>query len=107
MGLSQTQMGVIYEFFYLADFTFTELVFRGVLVIGMARLIGKDAVLPMVAVYAFLHFGKPLGETIGSVFGGYILGVIALKSKNIVGGCIIHIGVAFLMDIAAYIQHSY
>ena len=94
----------IYEFIYGFDFIFVELVFRGALVIGLARIIGKDAILPMVSMYAFLHFGKPLGETLGSIFGGYILGVIALHSKNILGGCVIHIGVALLMEIAAFVQ---
>lgn len=94
----------MYEFIYGFDFIFVELVFRGALVIGLARIIGKDAVLPMVVMYAFLHFGKPLGETLGSIFGGYILGVIALRSKNILGGCVIHIGVALLMELAAFVQ---
>ena len=71
----------------------------------MAKILGKDAVLPMVVTYAFLHFGKPLGETVGSIFGGYILGVIALRTKHIFGGCIIHIGVAYLMEVMALWQH--
>ena len=73
----------------------------------MVKLLGKEAVLPMVSMYAFLHFGKPLGETIGSVFGGYILGVIALKKEHIFGGFIIHVGVAYLMEITAFWQHYY
>lgn len=103
-GLQKWILVSIYEFFYGFDFVFVELIFRGALVIGLARIIGKDAVLPMVSMYAFLHFGKPLGETLGSIFGGYILGVIALRSKNILGGCVIHIGVALLMEIAAFVQ---
>ena len=71
----------------------------------MASVLGKDAILPMVATYAFLHFGKPMAETIGSIFGGYILGIIALQTRSIIGGVIIHMGVAIAMDLAAYIQH--
>ena len=51
-----------------------------------------------------LHFGKPLGECISSVFGGYILGVIALYSRNIWGGVVLHMGVAALMELAAFSQ---
>jgi hypothetical protein len=98
-------MTAIYEFIYGFDFIFVELVFRGALVIGMASILGKDAILPMVSVYCFLHFGKPAGEAISSIFGGYILGVIAYYSRSIVGGCIIHIGVAFSMEIVALIQY--
>jgi hypothetical protein len=104
-GLKPIEWLPIYEIFYAWDFVCVELAFRGALVIGMARILGKDAVLPMVAVYAFLHFGKPLGETISSIFGGYLLGIIALHSRHILGGCMIHIGIALLMDSAALVQH--
>lgn len=106
-GMSKLQMTSLYEFVYGLDFITVELMFRGGLVIGMVAIMGKDAVLPMVVTYAFLHFGKPVGETIGSIFGGYILGVIALYSRNILGGCIIHMGVAYLMEFTAFIQHYY
>jgi len=90
---------VIFEMVYVSNFLTTELLFRGFLVIGMVKYLGKDAILPMVACYAVLHFGKPLGETISSVFGGYILGVIAFYSKNIWGGVFIHGGIALLMEL--------
>jgi membrane protease YdiL (CAAX protease family) len=61
----------------------------------------------MVGLYVALHFGKPAGETIGSFFGGYILGVLAYKSKNIWGGIIAHMGIAWLMELFAYLQKTY
>ena len=91
-----------FELCYGFDFFSVELMFRGFMVIALSRFAGKDAILPMVVCYAFLHFGKPLGETIGSVFGGYILGIIAYKSRNIYGGLIVHLGVAWGMEITAY-----
>lgn len=103
-GLNKLEQSVLFEFAYLFSFCCVELLFRGALVIGMSKLVGKDVILPMVAMYAFLHFGKPLGETIGSVFGGYILGVIALRKNHILGGIMIHMGVAFLMEITALYQ---
>lgn len=96
--------GLVFELAYGIDFIATELLFRGFLIIGMAHILGKDVILPMVVTYAFLHFGKPLGETIGSVFGGYILGIMALYSRNIWGGIAIHLGVAWLMELAAFLQ---
>lgn len=89
----------IYETFYVSDFMFTELFFRGVLIIGFAKLLGKNCVIPMAATYAALHFGKPIAETVSSIFGGYILGVIALYSRNIWGGVFVHGGIAFFMDL--------
>lgn len=94
-----------YEPVYLFEFITLEWFFRGFLVIGFVQLIGKRAVLPMAVLYCVFHFGKPLGECIGSFFGGYILGVIAYQSRSVWGGIIIHVGVAFLMDLFALIQH--
>lgn len=106
-GMPVGLMGLFYELCYGLDFISTELIFRGALVIGMVRILGKEAILPMVSVYAFLHFGKPLGETISSVFGGYILGVLAYYSRNIWGGIVIHLGVAYLMEGTALVQHYF
>jgi hypothetical protein len=105
-GMSTWQTGVIFELIYGLDFITVELVFRGALIIGMISIMGKEALLPMVATYAFLHFGKPMGETISSVFGGYILGVIAYETKHIFGGVIAHVGVAYMMETGALIMHN-
>ena len=92
------------QFFYGLNFTFVELFFRGFLVIGMIRWLGRGAVLPMVVLYCFLHFGKPAGEAIGAIAGGYILGILAFQTRTILGGVIAHWGVAWLMEGAAYLQ---
>lgn len=93
----------VYETAYAIDFFNVELFFRGFLIIGLSHIMGKETLLPMVTTYCFLHFGKPLGEAISSVFGGYILGVISLYTRNIWGGVILHIGIAWTMEIAAYV----
>lgn len=90
-----------YEIAYGWNFLTIELLFRGFLVIGMVKLLGRHAILPMAIVYASIHFGKPLGECISSIFGGYILGVIAYYSRNIWGGVVIHLGLAWLMEIVS------
>lgn len=95
---------LIYEPLYLLDYTWTEVIFRGFFVVGLMHLMGRHAIMPMVGIYAFRHFAKPLGETIGSVFGGWILGVIAFRSNNILGGVLLHMGVAALMDLLAGLQ---
>jgi hypothetical protein len=103
-GWSQKQLFSFYEFFYLLNFLNVELLFRGLLIIGMIRYMDHKAVLPMIVLYAFLHFGKPTAETISSVLGGYILGAIAYQTKNIFGGFVIHVCIAFLMDLFALLQ---
>ena len=94
---------IFFELFYLSGFVYVELFFRGFLVIGFVRILGKNAVIPMAITYATYHFGKPIGETISSVFGGYLLGIIALYSKNIWGGVFVHMGIAFLMELFAFL----
>jgi hypothetical protein len=111
-----------YELAYGWDFVPTELMFRGFLVIGLVaprssvlRSVTPHTerealsptmypVLPMVVWYATIHFGRPLGETVSSLFGGYVLGVLALSTRSIWGGLLIHIGIAWMMEAFAFWQ---
>jgi hypothetical protein len=95
-----------YELAYALDFVTVEFLFRGFMVIGMATVLGRRAVLAMAVVYCFLHFGKPAGEAMSSVIGGYILGVVAFETKSIWGGVIVHVGIAWMMEIIAFAQKS-
>jgi len=104
LNIPEWVVAINYEITYALSFFSVELFFRGFLVLGMMRYLGPNVVLPMVATYAFLHFGKPIGETIGSIFGGYILGIVAYYSRNIWGGVVVHMGLALLMELAAFIQ---
>lgn len=104
-GLSRFQMTAIYELTYASNFIMIEWFFRGALVIGMVAIMGRHAVLPMAVTYCTIHFGKPLAECISSFFGGYILGIIALYTRSIFGGCIVHLGVAMLMEALAMLQY--
>lgn len=101
MKMEMWQTRGIYELCYGSKFISVELFFRGFMVVGLSRIIGKEAILPMVVVYCFLHFGKPAGEAVSSIFGGYILGILAYRSRNIYGGLIAHLGVAWGMEFMA------
>jgi membrane protease YdiL (CAAX protease family) len=90
----------LFEFCYGIDFVFVEFFFRGFLILAFARLLGKRAILPMVVVYAMIHFEKPLLEAISSIAGGFVLGVIAERTRSIYGGVIVHLGIAWMMEIA-------
>ncbi|MEQ9231970.1 MAG: CPBP family intramembrane glutamic endopeptidase [Cyclobacteriaceae bacterium] len=96
---------LVYEISYGSDFFSVELFFRGYLIFAFYRILGPYVVLPMIATYCFLHFGKPLGESISSIFGGYVLGIIAMNSRNIWGGIFIHLGVAWLMELFGWLQN--
>ncbi|WP_109832268.1 CPBP family intramembrane metalloprotease [Reichenbachiella versicolor] len=93
-----------YELLYGANFLNVEFFFRGFLVIGFMRVLGGHAVMAMVGSYVFLHFGKPMTECISSAFGGYIIGVFAYYSKRIWGGVVLHIALAWSMELFAWLQ---
>jgi membrane protease YdiL (CAAX protease family) len=95
-----------YEIAYGSDFLFTEFFFRGFIVLAFATKFGHRAILPMCVYYITIHFGKPLGETISSFFGGLLLGVIAYRTKSIYGGIIVHLGIAYLMEIFAFLGRA-
>ena len=103
-GWPEWSAATLFEFCYGSNFISVELIFRGFLIYAFSRTLGSWAVLPMVASYAFLHFGKPLGESISSIFGGYVLGIISYNSRNIWGGIFIHLGVAWLMELFGWLQ---
>lgn len=92
---------LLYELSYGSDFFTIELFFRGFLVVVLARFAGPAAILPMAVFYCSIHFGKPLLECISSYFGGILLGVVACYSQSILGGIILHLGLAWMMEIAA------
>jgi hypothetical protein len=106
-GISKWIPVSLYEFFYGLDFFNVELMFRGFLVIGLISYLGRDAVLAMAVFYCAIHFGKPPAEAVSSLFGGYILGAIAYQTRSVWGGVIVHMGLAWLMELSAFLVKSY
>lgn len=94
---------LLYELSYGSDFITIEFFFRGFLVLAFSKWVGKDAILPMALFYCTIHFGKPLGECISSFFGGLILGVVTYHTRTIYGGLIVHLGIAWMMELGGYL----
>lgn len=94
---------LLFEISYGIDFITIEIFFRGFLILAFAHYMGKDAILPMAAFYCVIHFGKPLPECISSYFGGMLLGILVYKTQTIIGGLIVHLGIAWLMEAGGYI----
>jgi hypothetical protein len=97
---------LLHELSYGSDFISVELFFRGFLVLAFVKIAGKDAILPMACFYCTIHFGKPLGECISSYFGGLLLGIVVYNTRSIIGGLMVHLGIAWLMEIGGYIGNS-
>ena len=97
---------LLFELSYGSDFISIELFFRGFVVLAFIKWAGKDAILPMACFYCTIHFGKPLGECISSYFGGMILGIIVYNTRSILGGLMVHLGIAWLMEVGGYIGNA-
>jgi membrane protease YdiL (CAAX protease family) len=106
MGLSPWLTISGFELTYIIQFITLELFFRGFMVMAIGKFFGNGSVWIMTAMYVLIHFGKPLPETIGAFFGGYLLGVIALRTQSIFGGVMVHLGVALIMELFAYFQFA-
>lgn len=92
---------ITYELCYGSEFFHIEFFFRGFMILAFVKYAGSKAILPAAVFYCFVHFGKPPGECISSFFGGVILGVLAFRSKSVLAGVIIHVGIAWLMELVA------
>jgi hypothetical protein len=97
---------LIFELSYGSDFLGIEIFFRGFLILAFVKWVGKDAILPMACFYCAIHFGKPLAECISSYFGGLFLGIIVYNTRSIYGALIIHLGIAWLMEVGGYIGNA-
>jgi len=94
---------VLFELSYGTDFLNIEIFFRGFLILAFIKWVGKDAILPMACFYCTIHFGKPLGECISSYFGALLLGIVVYNTRSIYGGLVVHLGIAWLMEVGGYI----
>jgi membrane protease YdiL (CAAX protease family) len=90
-----------WELLYIAQFLSLEFFFRGFLLQGLRRALGSNAIFVMIVPYCMIHYGKPVLETCGAVGAGLILGTIAMRTRSIWGGVLIHVGVAVTMDVLA------
>ncbi len=98
---------IAWEFLYLLQFVCLEFFFRGFFVNALRPAIGANAVWVMCVPYLMIHFPKLWLEATGAILFGLFLGILALRSRSIWGGFLVHAGVAVTMDIAALIQKGY
>lgn len=93
-----------WEAMYAVQFLALEFFFRGFMLHGLRRAFGAGAIFVMMVPYCMIHYGKPLPETLGAVLAGLVLGTVAMRTRSIWGGVMIHVGVAWTMDLFA-VQH--
>ena len=78
-----------------------EYLFRGWLLFGYARKFGPEAIWLQAVPFALAHIGKPEIETLSTIFGGFVFGWIAYKTKSFLYPFMIHFFVSAFTIIAA------
>jgi membrane protease YdiL (CAAX protease family) len=97
---------VVWELLYIGQFFTLEIFFRGFWLRAM-RTFGAGAIWSMVVPYCMVHYGKPYLEACGAMVAGVVLGSLAMRTRSIYAGFLVHGTVAILMDVLAlYRRHA-
>jgi len=91
----------IWESIYWLQFFSLELFFRGWIVGALRKPMGAGAIFVMAVPYCMIHYGKPYLEAHGAIVAGIVLGSLAMRTRSIYSGFLVHITVAFSMDFLA------
>lgn len=97
---------IAWELLYAAQFFSLEFFFRGFWLNACKPTMGSQAIFAMVVPYCMIHYGKPWLEALAAIVAGIVLGTLAMKTRSIWSGFLIHVSVAVSMDVAAILQTS-
>ena len=95
---------ILFELCYGFDFLSIEFFFRGFLILALLQICGAHCIIPAACFYCAIHLGKPMAEAISSIFGGLFLGIIVYNTKSIRGGLLVHLGIAWLMELSGWLM---
>lgn len=84
---------------WLVYLTGYELLFRGILLLGLVPALGASAALGVsTGLYVLAHLHKSAGETLGSMPVGILMAVATLQSGSIWGAVVLHTLIAVVQD---------
>jgi membrane protease YdiL (CAAX protease family) len=95
-----------WEAMYWLQFFSLELFFRGWMVGALRRTLGSAAIFAMALPYCMIHYGKPYFEAHGAVIAGVVLGSLAMRTRSIYAGFLVHITVAVGMDLLSLYKRA-
>jgi membrane protease YdiL (CAAX protease family) len=76
-----------------------EFFFRGFMLFGLERSLGRTSVLVQAIVFGLAHFRKPQLEAYGAVIAGVFLGLIALRARSFLPCIILHYLILLTADV--------
>jgi membrane protease YdiL (CAAX protease family) len=97
---------LLWEAMYWLQFFSLELFFRGWMVGALRRTMGAGAIFAMAVPYCMIHYGKPYFEAHGAVIAGVVLGSLAMRTRSIYAGFLVHITVAVSMDLLSLYKRA-
>jgi membrane protease YdiL (CAAX protease family) len=74
-----------------------EFLFRGYMLFGLEKSIGRSAIFVQAIPFVLLHFDKPFLETLACIPGGFVLGYVAYKTRSFLPCFVIHLGMYAMM----------
>ncbi len=95
------QLFLVYQAVYLAKWVAWEFFFRGFMLFVLQKELGTRAVVLSTIPFVLMHYTKPEAEMLGAIVAGPILCAIALRSRSIWPGVVLHWLVAASMDFFA------
>ncbi len=95
---------LIYESFFLFFLFAWEFIWRGFMLFGLEEKFGWYAIFIQMIPFVILHNGKAATETFSSILGALFLGVLALRTRSMVYGFIIHAIIILSLDVFAIIK---
>ena len=95
---------LIYEGLFILFIFSWEFIFRGFMLFGLEKKFGVYTIFIQMIPFVMLHNGKPFLETFASVFGALILGYLALRTRSIFYGFLIHAFILILLDVLVFVK---
>jgi membrane protease YdiL (CAAX protease family) len=95
-----------WEAMYFAQFFALEIFFRGFWLSTLRSTLGSGAIFAMCVPYCMIHYGKPYLEAAGAVVAGIALGSLAMRTRSIYSGFLVHVTVALSMDLLSLAQRG-
>jgi len=80
-----------------------EFFFRGFLLFGLAKSLGRAAIVVQALPFALVHLPKGAFETLASLFGGIAFGAIAWRARSFVPAWLIHVTLATGVNVFVWI----
>ncbi len=82
---------IIWELTYVIYYIAWEIHFRGFQQLGMEKRVGPTlSILIMMLSTTFIHMRKSFGETFSAIFGAFLLGILAWRSRSIIWCVLLH-----------------